>query len=307
MNMSENQRPDPDPLEHAIMGFQHMTVPDRPHDVELLSKLGARSRDGIQLALTPSFLKGRHRVRILATSATAALLVLGSFGLLLLTSTSSIALADIAEVVQSHKLVRYHTKETSDTKTIGAATSEYTVYADLKALRFRKEMRHEFTDADDPTKVIEEVTLIIQDIPNDRHLITNTHPGGKVKPPRKDAWLGRIGEGRKNWKSFLENLQEFEKKKGVTSIKDKLGDRNVMRFRLEVDNRTDSLWVDVKTKLPVRMEMQLADPNPDTTRITFIDTEYEWDPPLPNGIKNLDELFSTTPPEGYTLDDQTKN
>jgi outer membrane lipoprotein-sorting protein len=128
-----------------------------------------------------------------------------------------------------------------------------------------------------------------------------------MKPPRKDAWLGRIGEGRKHWKTFLENLQEFSKKKGVTSTMDKLGDREVMRFRHEADNRTDTLWVDLKTNLPVRMETQLSDPNPDTTRITFLDTEYEWDPPLPKGVKNLDELFSTTPPPGYTLDDQTKS
>jgi hypothetical protein len=34
----------------------------------------------------------------------------------------------------------------------------------------------------------------------------------------------------------------------------------------------------------------------------FLLTNFEWDPEL-KGFKNLDELFSTTPPEGYKVID----
>src|SRR5262249_11526787 len=201
---------------------------------------------------------------------------------------------------------KYKQTQTTDTKDIVGAQLEQVVYADLKALRFRSESRHEFMDPDDRTKFIEEVSLSIQDAPRGRHLMTNTHAGGKVLPPRKDAWLGRIGGDPKKMKSFLENLQDFQRKKGVRQVKDQLGGVETIRYRLEEDKHTVSLWVDAKTKLPVRMEQEFTDLTPDITRNRFVWTEFEWDPELPKGFRNLDALFDTTPPRGYKLDDQTK-
>jgi hypothetical protein len=54
------------------------------------------------------------------------------------------------------------------------------------------------------------------------------------------------------------------------------------------------------------MEDEFVDPTPDITRNTFVWTDFEWDPELPGEFRNLDQLFSTRPPDGYAIDDQTK-
>jgi hypothetical protein len=301
--MSENQQPTPDPLDEAIAAFQRMAVPKRPPDAEVLASLGAPREGTTRPVLDPTSLKRRYLMRLVVPSAAAVLLVAGGLGVWLLNGTAPIALAQVVQAAEKHKLVRYKQTQT-DTHADGTvATLDNTVYADLKALRFRAESRHRFMDPDDRLNFIAEVNISVQDPPNNRWLMTNTHAGGKVLPPRKDAWLGRIGEERKNWKSFLENLKEFQQKKGVTSGKDTLGGREMIRFRLEEDNKMTALWVDAKTRLPFRMEHEIATP---TVTYRFVQTDFEWDPPLPKGIRNLDELFSTTPPKGYTLDDQTQ-
>jgi hypothetical protein len=245
-------------------------------------------------------------MRLVVPSAAAALVLLGSAAVFLLTATPSPTLADVGKAAEKYNLVKYKQAQTTDTKDLVGAPTESTVYADLKALRFRSESRHQFMDPDDRTLFIEEVSLSIVDTPNDRHLMTTTHPGGKVRPPRKDAWLGRVG-GEKNGMSFLENLQELQQKKGVIQVKDKLDGVETIKYRLEEHKQTVSLWVDAKTKLPVRMEQEFTDPTPDITRNTFVWTDYEWDPKLPKGFKDLDALFDTTPPKGYALTDETKN
>lgn len=134
--------------------------------------------------------------------------------------------------------------------------------------------------------------------------------GAAAPEPRKEAWLGRLPGDPKKCQTFLNALQDFQQKKGVTSGKDTLGERETIRFRCEDEKEiedatlTTTLWVDAKTKLPVREEFKISYKTGMTTQI--VHTDFEWDPELPKGIKNLDELFSTKPPEGYALDDQTQ-
>jgi hypothetical protein len=223
---------------------------------------------------------------------------------LFVNNTPALALGDVVAAAKKHKLVKFKHKQTDSTKD-GDFSRESTYYADLKSVRFRSESRHKFQDPDERDKVIEEVSVSVQDVPNRRWLMTNTHPGGKLLPPRKDAVLMRIGDEKetKKGKSLLENLEAFQKKKGVTSGKDTLGGREMIRFRLEEENSTTSLWVVAKTKLPFRLEYELVTP---TTTHKFVSTDYEWDPPLPKGFATLDALFSARPPEGYTIEDRTK-
>jgi hypothetical protein len=120
---------------------------------------------------------------------------------------------------------------------------------------------------------------------------------------QKIAWLGRAPQG---YKSFLGGLEEFQQKKGVIQVKDKLDGIETVKYRLEDDKRTDSLWVDAKTKLPVRYELQLDDRANGIIRNKVVWTDFEWDSKLPQGFKDLDALFDTTPPKDYTLTDETK-
>jgi hypothetical protein len=302
--LSDNPKKPDDPLEVAVTAFREMAVPDRPPDAGILAQLATVSRGtSPKIPISPS-LKRRYLMRLVVPSA-AALILLGSTVVFLLTATPSPTLADVAKAADKYKLVKYKQVQTTDTNNMVGASTESTVYADLKALRARSESLNRFQDPDDRAKIIEEVNLSIQDAPKGRHLMTNTHPGGKVLPPRRDAWLGRAG-GAKTGKSFLENLREFQREKGVTSGKDKLDGVETIKYRLEEDKQTVSLWVDAKTRLPVRMEQEFTDPTPDITRNKFVWTDFEWDPNLPKGFKNLDALFDTTPPKDYTLTDESK-
>jgi RNA polymerase sigma factor (sigma-70 family) len=302
--MTDDQQPTPDPLEEALEAFRRMAVPDRPSDADVLAQLGRRLGDTAQPASIPAPSRRRYLMRLVVPSAAAAVLLAVGLGFLLLNGTAPIALADVVKAAQKYRLVRYKQQQTTDTKDMVGVTDS-TVYGDLKGRRFRSESRHQFMDPDDREKFIEEVSVSVTDLAKDRHLMTSTHPGGKVLPPRKEAWLGRCGSA-KNDKTFLENLRDFQQKKGVTSGRDKLDGRETVRYRLEEKGSTTTLWVDAATKLPVRMEYEQIDPTPDITRNRFVWTDYEWDPELPRGFRNLDELFSTTPPKGYTLDDQTR-
>jgi hypothetical protein len=303
--MSDDRRPRADPLEEAVQAFRRMTVPDPPPDADVLARLGTAAADATPAVPVPFSPKRRYLMRLVVPSA-AALVLLGTAAVFLLTTTPSPTLADVVQAAEKHKLVKYKQVQTTDTRDMVGASTESTVYADLKALRFRSESRHHFQDPDDRTKFIEEVSVSVQDAAKDRHLMTNTHAGGKVQPPRKDAWLGRLG-GAKDGKTFLQHLREFQQKKGVTQVKDKLSGVETIKYRLEEDRQTVSLWVDAKTKLPVRMEQEFTDPTPDITRNKFVWTDFEWDPELPRDFKNLDALFDTTPPGGYTLTDDTRN
>jgi hypothetical protein len=302
--MSDNPQPPDDPLEEAALAFRQMAVPDRPRDAGVLAQLAAASGETGPAAPVSSSLKRRYLMRLVVPSA-AALVLLGGTAVFLLTATPSPTLADVVKATEKHKLVKYKQVQTTDTKDMVGGSTESTVYVDLKSLRYRSASLNRFQDPDDRAKFIEEVNLSIVDTSRGRHLMTNTHPGGKVLPPRKEAWLGRAGGARKS-KSFLENLQEFQQQKGVTQVKDKLDGVQTIKYRLEDDKQTVSLWVNAKTKLPVRMEQEFTDPTPDITRNKFVWSDFEWDPKLPKGFKNLDALFDTTPPEGYKLTDETK-
>jgi hypothetical protein len=219
-------------------------------------------------------------------AAAAALLVIGGLGLLLLHGTAPVALANVVEAAAKHKLVRYHQQQTTDTKGRGATEVDSTVYADLTAPRLRSESRS--VDPDGPA-----IHLSIHDAR--RHLITDSR--------RKTAWLGPAPRG---YKSLLCCLEEFQQKKGVTQGRDRLGRLATVKYRLEEPKQTTSLWIDPRTKLPVRMVQEYIDPTPDFSRDKLVWTDFAWDPEVPGGFRDLQELFSTRPPDGYVLDDQTK-
>jgi hypothetical protein len=307
--MKPDQCPDPSAaLDKAFEGIRRMPVPDQPPDTELLALLTSdqpidHNQANTRPVSLPCSSKRRLMMRILVPSAAAALLLVGGLGLWLLNSTPALALGDVVEAAKKHKLVKYKHKQTDVMNDGTTGTLDAIRYADLKAMRGRSESLNKFQDPGDREKRIEEVLISVQDAPNNRWLMTHTHPGGKVLAPRKDATLLRIGEEGKKSKSFLKNLEDFQKKKGVTSGKDTLGGREMIRFRLEEENSTTSLWVDAKTKLPFRSEYELVTP---TATHKFVDTDFEWDPALPKGFMNLDALFSTRPPEGYTIEDRTK-
>lgn len=224
-------------------------------------------------------------MRIVIPSAAAFLVLVSGLALFILHVASDASLAEVVKAAEKHNLVRYRQQQSTETKE-GSGPLDSIVYSDLNKPRTRSESQAKNAGAD--------TTLIdIQD--PERHLMTNS--------AAKSAW---VGPGNKNRKSFLNGLQEFQQKKGVTTSKDKIDGRETIRYRLEENGNTTQLWVDAGSKLPVRLVYEMIDPTPKISRNRFTWTDFEWDPALPNGVKDVDELFSTRPPEGYALDDQVK-
>jgi outer membrane lipoprotein-sorting protein len=126
--------------------------------------------------------------------------------------------------------------------------------------------------------------------------------------PRKEAALGHVGEGYdpiKKAQPLLESLRELEKHEDAVVTRDKLDGREAVKYHIEEGKRTTRLWVDVKTKLPLRYELRIVDHTPNIPLNQWVYSNFEWDPEL-EGFKSLDDLFDTTPPEGYKVLDRTQ-
>lgn len=285
--MTDDQIPVPEPLDEAIDAFLRMSVPQRPSDTDLLARLGARQGGMTRPASSPfpSTRRG-SLIRFVVPSAAAALLVIGLVGLLLLNSAPSIALADVVQAAQKHKLVRYREQQITDTNEPIGAGRDSVVHADLTAPRLRSENRFVYPGG-------EAVHLSVHD--GRRHLTTDSR--------QKTATLDFAPKG---YKSLLCCLEEFQQKKGLIQGTDTLDGLAMVRYHLEEDKQTTTLWVDAKTKLPIRLDQVFFDPAAEGRRTRLVWTDFAWDPQVPEGFRSLDELFSTQPPDGYTLHDRTK-
>jgi hypothetical protein len=220
-------------------------------------------------------------------TARSVALVIGGVGLLLLYGTATIALADVVKAAQKHKLVRYRQQQITDTKAPSGASLDSMVYADFTAPRLYSESR-----VNDPNG--ESVLLSVHD--GQHHLTTNSR--------QKSTTLDFAPKG---YKSLLCCLEEFQQKNDVTCEKCDLDGQPTVKYRYVEDKQTIILLVDAKTKLPLRLEQEFIDPSAGVTRSKLVWTDFSWDPELPHGFTSLDELFSTRPPHGYALDDQTKS
>ena len=223
----------------------------------------------------------------MVSSTAAAVILVGGLALWLLNGAAPLALADVVKAAQKHKLVRYREQQLTDTIAQTRARLDSLVYADFTAPRLYSESR-----INDP----EGETILLSVHDGRRHLTTNSR--------QKSARLDAAPQG---YKSVLCCLEDFEKQEGVTHEKSDLAGRAVVKCRHVEGSNTITVWIDVKTKLPLRMEQEFIDPKPGVTRTTLVWTEFAWDPELPQGFANLNELFSTRPPGGYALDDQTKS
>jgi hypothetical protein len=279
--MNHKSRPTHDPLEEVIEAFQRMSVPDRPGDAEVLGRLGTNRSNTAGPVANRTSSRRPYLLRLLMSSAAAALLLAGSLGLLILNSTAPLAVADVVKAAQKHQLVRYQQQQT-----VFNEENVSTCYADLTAQRLRSESHARQPDG---------APLLVGVQDSVRQLATNSR--------QRTAWLGPTPKG---FKSFCCSLEEFEQKKGVRQVKEMLGDLVTVKYYFEDGDQTSSLWVDARTKLPVRMEEEVTGPGENVLRNRSLWTDFEWDPQLPKGFRTLDELFSTRPPEGYTLDDHTR-
>jgi outer membrane lipoprotein-sorting protein len=315
--MSDNRQSQDDRLEEAVKAFRQMTVPDRPPDAGVLAQFATAPGEATPAVPVPSSPKRRFLMRLVVPSA-AALVLLGTGALVLLTATPTLTLADVVKAAEKHKLVKYKNTQTTETKDGESGSTERTTYFDLKSPRSRTEARIITLNG-----AVESVSIQISDGQKNRflHTLSETVVPGQENNrylkgfdegrfPRKEAFLSggnQDNDPKKKKQSLLDSLRELEQHKSATVTKEKLGGRETVKYYLEDGKKTTQLWVDPKTELPVRFEFEILDHTPDIPRNRWVYTDFEWDPKLPKGFKDLDALFDTTPPEGYKLNDQTKN
>jgi len=279
--MSEQQEPANDALAGAIEAFQRMSVPARPSDAAVLARLDAESRPA---ALVSTAKRSGYLWPFLVSSAAAVLLIAG-MAVLLLNGAAAIALADVVKAAQKYKFVRYREQQIMDPKAHDVAPRNSTVYADFTAPRLYSESLVNGPEG-------ESVLLSVHD--GKHHLTSNSR--------QKTA---RLDFAPKGYKSLLCCLEEFQQKRGVTSERTDLDGRRAVKYCHVNGRQTITLWVDAQTKLPLRLDQESIDS--DSSRSTLVWTDFAWDPDLPQPFRSWDELFSTRPPHGYTLDDRTSS
>jgi hypothetical protein len=232
-----------------------------------------------------------------------------------------LASADALKHAEKHKLVKYkitESPESTDGSTI--VGNVYTAYADLNAPRFRSVLFNHgiFSGAADFESVY------VRNNATDRtiHLITETlTEKGKTDPktiemlkqweraigfPRKEASVGK-GSGdftpatRNPSKSILENFVDLENHKNVIKSKTQLDGKAVVKYHLEEERQTTTLFVEPDTNLPIRVEYETSKgAKPPIRLVKYVLSDFQWDPSL-KGFRSLDQLFSTTPPRGYNV------
>jgi outer membrane lipoprotein-sorting protein len=289
--------PEPDPLNTVFDAIRREPVPDRPPDAELLARLAA----GPSPAAQPVTLARRRMIMRIAKWSLAAAVLAAVGAAVLFTNSANIALADVLKATEKHKVVKFKVTVTvmddPGVTTDDPGTTVETVYADLRAARFRQEVpeavRGPFRSSG----------YTVYDHPKDRHLhVYNKQPADGTGAGEKVAVLSTLSTNQQLTKRTLtEELRDVEAHKDVRVVKEEKS----VRYTVVDGKETTTLWVDTATKLPVRMVVEVEQPHEAVARLRIEYTDFEWDPEL-KGFKSLDDLFCLSPPEGYKLEDRTK-
>lgn len=307
----ESLEPELRDLDRAVAEFRQMPVPPAPANDTLLAQLTAGTSPAVESLV---LLRRRQLMRLMKWSGAAAA-VAAVCGVLTLGGRPSVAMADVIKAAAKHNIVRYSLMETSesgDTK----GTASTICYADLKSPRTRWDREPILTF----NGAVESSSFQVWDFAKNRHLVVTSETATKaandpnlddrikqalqgLNLPRNDAMITTAANDFK--KTLLESLHELEQHRDATSAPDKVGRRDAIKYTIEDGNKTTTLWVDTKTKLPLRMEFEIIDASPQCQRLHMLFTDFEWDPKL-KGFSTSDEFFSTVPPAGFRVTDRMR-
>jgi outer membrane lipoprotein-sorting protein len=282
--MNMNHQSSEDIVDRAARAIREVPIPPAPPDDAVLSHIHSEEAGRPQPSLT-LWNRIRNMPRYMRYSIVASLAV---FALLFVLAQDrhSLALADVTEAIQEYKIVRY--QEQMDM--IDGPTVQNVVTLDMNLLHMRMEMTHE-----------DEVAITIMDFEN--RVMLGLHPGQNM------AMRMPLVGTRTSAESFLALIRELQEHPETVRTEEDLDGVPAIVFRLttEEETRTDregyegvpvggpyrtTIWVDPETSLPLMIENYFK--GPDRDRYT-IDSNFEWDPEV------ADDVFSTDPPAGYTL------
>jgi hypothetical protein len=304
--------PEPDPLDAVFDAIRREPVPDRPPDAELLARLAA----GPSPAAQPVTLAGRRMIMRIAKWSLAASVLAAVGAAVVLTGSPNIALADVVKAAEKYKLVKFKQSITTtatpppgviidDPTMLEGAYTPTIIYSDLRAARSR-EVRSEWDSIPEAGRgpVRSSAYYVVDRTKKRRLAVYKSRPLDGKGAEDKGAMLSTISSdelGANPNHTTLEHLRDLEMHKDAKVTKeDKL-----IRYTVVDGKETTTLWVDTATKLPVRMVVEVDQPNEGVARLRVEFTDFEWDPELKE-FKSLDDLFSLAPPEGYKLEDRTK-
>lgn len=234
--------------------------------------------------------------------------------------------ASVLEAAEQFTLVRFRaTQYVDDRESRATASGTRTVYVDIVVPRVREEERGEVIN-----QILDYSYSAVYDYSRDRFLTLLSQELRVVKDQvtdeaqrhhtrlveeeglaRKKAVLSNIARTRtdgippmslvgKNC-GFLDSLRLIQADNDTLTTLEELDGREVLKHQLrEMEgNVTTSLWVDLQTNLPIRVEIEMIDPTPRIARNSWAYTDFEWDPQVADPVT----LFNTDPPAGYAVED----
>jgi outer membrane lipoprotein-sorting protein len=144
----------------------------------------------------------------------------------------------------------------------------------------RHQRREEFPDG--TVRIFDyskEPVGMLQLNPDTKRALWKTYPDKQTMPINIDT---------------LERLRRFEERPDIYKVEDRgvqeMDGHTTKCFQIPDENNVYTVWVDIETKLPVRIELEHR-----KFGQTLIMTEFDFDPTFDK------TQFDRTPPEGYTL------
>jgi len=296
-----------DRLAEAVACVRRMPVPDPPPAELVLGQLHRSETVTVRSIPRAVYESIRQMHPVFHYGLVAAILALVLIGLG--THSKAIQLADVAETIARHKTVRFEQEVGTPQEVETPFGREHrlsratTVFGTLDRVHARMER---------PGRQVQIL---------DRAKGTILH----LDPQRKSAQLVKFPGGN-DQVGFLAIIEQLEKDRATTSARERLDGLEVVVYRLTKDRVRSTIWVDLKTKLPVRMEMEMvgqektaekAPGRPNRKPSGKGETEnarvkaekivairqkttlmhFVWDPP----IESPDRFFSVEPPPGYEV------
>lgn len=282
--MNTNHQMSEDIVDQAIRAMRELPIPPAPADNVVLSRIQSveadQTRPSRNLWHRIKTMPRPLRYSLVASLAIVALLFV------LAQDRSSLALADVTEAMREFKVVRYH--EQMDM--IDGPTVQNVITLDTSLKHLRMEMTHG-----------DEILINILDIEN--QVILGLVPSQKMAMRMPSVGTHATAE------SFLDLIRELQENPETVRTEEDLDGVPAIVFRLttEEETRTDlegyegvpvggpyrtTIWIDPETTLPLMIESYFKGPDRDRY---MIDSNFEWDPEV------ADDVFSTNPPPGYTL------
>lgn len=281
---SPGERPDPDFLDRATAALRNLPVPDGPPPETLRRTLDLMSNGSpTAAALRPGPAKRRFfTMRALAKLAVAAVLAMALAGVFFKgfgRFDTSVAFADVLQRIRDVHSVKFKADSVVELPNMPPIKTTAEVIV-AEPLRMRQKI--------DPGGMIN-----VFDFRKGRGL--TLEPKGKTAIEMELSNLPAMPASI----SMLDALKQMDEK-SVKRLDEKVFDgRKARGFESETPAQHMTIWVDVETQLPIRMEVEQHMPGlPKTTSVMH---DFEW------GVAVDDSMFDLTPPEGYRSQKLTVN